>query len=112
MRHLLALVRGGTLHGRHLYVFQLAQLCRTGVAGTLAVLGELRQAGVTLVVVADKLTIVPEREDTTSEMLVFALGLAARLERAAVNDRIAAARERVESDGGAGAVPAAWGATR
>jgi DNA invertase Pin-like site-specific DNA recombinase len=33
-------------------------------------------------------------------VLVFALGLAARLERTAINDRICAARDRIEAEGG------------
>lgn len=89
--------RMGTL--KTLYVFKLDRLVRTGVADTFAVISELRKAGVTLIAVADNLAIVPDKEDVTSEVLVFALGLAARLERAAINDRISAARERVEAEG-------------
>jgi len=90
--------RAGAVH--RLYVFKLDRLVRSGVADAFAVVDELRRAGVTLVAVADNLTIRPDREDTTSEVLVFALGLAAKLERAAINDRIAAARERVAAAGG------------
>lgn len=81
-------------------MFKLDRLVRSGVADTFAVVEELRRAGVTLVAVADNLTIVPNKDDTVSEVLVFALGLAARLERTAINDRICAARERVEAEGG------------
>lgn len=83
-----------------LYVFKIDRLVRTGVADTFAVVDELRRAGVTLVAVSDHLRIVPDHEDVTSEVVVFALGLAARLERSAINDRISAARERIEAEGG------------
>ena len=74
------------------YVFKLDRLVRSGVADTFMVVDGLRRAGVTLVAVADNLKIVPDKEDVTSEVLIFALGLAARLERTAINDRISAAR--------------------
>ncbi len=85
---------------RRLYVFKLDRLCRTGVGDTFTVLGELRTAGVELIAVADNLHLKPGTDDLTSEVFVFALGLAAKLERAAINDRISAARERVERGGG------------
>ena len=83
------------------YVFKLDRLVRSGVADTFMVVNELRKAGVTLVAVADNIKIVPDKEDVTSEVLIFALGLAARLERTAINDRISAARDRIEAEGGA-----------
>jgi DNA invertase Pin-like site-specific DNA recombinase len=88
----------GTL--KTVFTFKLDRLCRSGVADTFAVVDELRRAGVTLIAVADNLTILPNKEDLTSEVLVFALGLAARLERTAINDRIASARARIEAEGG------------
>ncbi len=91
-------VRAGVV--RKVYVFKLDRLVRTGVADTFAVVDEVRRAGAVLVAVADNLTIVPNKEDVTSEVLVFAFSLAAKLERAAINDRIAAARERIEAEGG------------
>jgi len=90
-------VRAGRI--RKLYVFKLDRLSRTGVADTFEVVKELRKAGVTLVAVADNLTVKPDSEDVASECYVFALGLAAKLERAAINDRIAAARCRMAAEG-------------
>jgi DNA invertase Pin-like site-specific DNA recombinase len=69
------------------------------VADTYRVVDELRRAGCMLIAVADNLTIRAGSDDIVSETLVFALALAARLERAAINDRIAAARERLEAEG-------------
>jgi DNA invertase Pin-like site-specific DNA recombinase len=85
---------------RKVYVFKLDRLVRTGVADTFAVVDDVRRGGAVLVAVADNLTIVPDKDDVTSEVLIFAFGLAAKLERTAINDRIAAARERVEAEGG------------
>ena len=93
--------RYGQARGRKtVYVFKLDRLVRSGVADTFAVVDELRRAGVTSIAVADNLKIVPDKEDVTSEVLIFALGLAARLERTAIGERISAARERVEAEGG------------
>lgn len=92
-----ALVRDGKV--TTLYCFKLDRLTRSGVADTYRVVDEFRRGGCTLVAVADNLTIRPGGDDIVSETLVFALALAARLERAAINDRIAAARERLEAEG-------------
>ena len=92
-------VRAGVV--RKVYVFKLDRLVRSGVADTFSVVEEVRRAGAILVAVADNLTILPDKEDVTSEVLVFALGLAAKLERTAINDRISAARDRIEAAGGA-----------
>ena len=97
LQRLLADARMGTL--RTLYVFKLDRLCRTGVADTFRVVEELRSAGVTVHAVADNLVIRPGSDDMVSEVMVFALGLAAKLERTAINDRIAAARTRMEAKG-------------
>ncbi len=85
---------------RKVYVFKLERLVRTGVGDTFAVVDEVRRGGAVLVAVADNLTIVPDKDDVASEVLIFAFGLAAKLERTAINDRIGAARERIEAEGG------------
>ncbi len=51
--------------------------------------------------VADNLLIRPDTDDVVSEVLAFALSLAARIERTAINDRISGARARKELVGGA-----------
>ncbi|HEY2369444.1 MAG TPA: recombinase family protein [Polyangiaceae bacterium] len=103
LKRLLADVRAGKV--RELYVFKLDRLARTGVADTFAIVDTIRRAGATLHAIADGLVIKPG-EDVTSDVLVFALGLAAKLERTAINDRIAAARARMASKG------EAWGRPR
>ena len=49
--------------------------------------------------VADGLHLKPGKDDVVTSVLLFAFSLAAKLERAAINDRIAAARERLEAEG-------------
>jgi DNA invertase Pin-like site-specific DNA recombinase len=97
LRRLLADARAGKL--RELYAFRLDRLCRTGVSDTFRVVSELRAAGVTLHTISDGVTIRPGSDDVVSETLVFALSLAARLERTAINDRIAAARTHMAAKG-------------
>ena len=96
LQRLLADARAGLIS--ELWIFRLDRLTRSGVADTFAVVTELRRAGVTLHSVADGMTIKPG-EDVTSDVLLFALGLAASLERTARNERIAAARTRMEAAG-------------
>lgn len=82
-----------------LYVFKLDRLARTGVADMFAVVQQLRNSGVTIHAVGDNLVIKPDSNDITSEVMIFALGLAAKVERVSINDRIAAARSRLEAAG-------------
>jgi DNA invertase Pin-like site-specific DNA recombinase len=96
LKRLMADVRAGKI--RTLYVFKIDRLTRSGVADTFKIVDELRRSGVTLYSVADNLCIRPG-EDITSDVLVFALGLAARLEWTARNDRVAAARSLAKATG-------------
>jgi DNA invertase Pin-like site-specific DNA recombinase len=100
LQRLLADARAGLVS--EVWVFRVDRLTRSGVADTFAVVGELRRAGVALHSVSDGVTIKPG-EDITSDVFLFALGLAAQIERTAINDRIAAARVRQEARG------EAWG---
>lgn len=98
LERLRADARTGLFH--RLYVFKLDRLTRSGVADTYAVVDDLNKAGVELVAIADGLHIKAGERDVVTDTLLFALGLAAKLERQAINDRIAAARARVEEQGG------------
>lgn len=97
LQRLMADVRAGKLD--RVVVFKVDRLTRSGVSDTFKLIEEFRAAGVTLHAVADNLVIRPDRDDTASECYVFALSLAAKLERAAINDRIAAARVRLDAAG-------------
>jgi DNA invertase Pin-like site-specific DNA recombinase len=91
-------VRTGTV--RRIYSFKIDRFTRTGVADTFALLDEFKRAGCEVVAVADNLHLKPGADDLLTEVFLFALSIAARLERQAINERIAAARDRVEVEGG------------
>lgn len=96
LQRLLSDARAGLF--TELWIFRLDRLTRSGVADTFRVVEELRNAGVTLHSVAEGVTIRPG-QDITSDVFVFALSLAASIERTAINDRIAAARTRMAANG-------------
>lgn len=96
LQQLLADVRHGII--TDLWLFKLDRLTRSGVGDTFRVVTELRKAGVTLHLVADNVVLKPG-EDVVSDVMIFALGLAAGLERTGINDRIAAARTHQEALG-------------
>ena len=81
------------------YVFKLDRFTRSGVADTFTTITELRVAGCTLVAPGDNLLIKPDADDIASEVLIFALALGAKIERQSINERIAAARERLAAEG-------------
>ena len=83
-------------HVKRVYVFKYDRVSRTGVRDLLNIIFEFKQHGAELVAVAD----VVDLAGPAAEMILAALAFAAKLERAAINDRIAAARERVEAEGG------------
>ena len=85
---------------KRLYVFKLDRLTRSGVADTYRVVDELKTAGCELIAVADNLHLKASTNDLVSEVFIFALGLGAKIERQAINERIAAARDRIEAEGG------------
>jgi DNA invertase Pin-like site-specific DNA recombinase len=96
LRRLLTDVRAGHLRGQRLYLFRLDRLTRTGIADTLMTLEELRAHGVEIVSVADGFDLAGPH----AEIIVATMAWAAKMERLAIGERIAAARERVEAEGG------------
>jgi DNA invertase Pin-like site-specific DNA recombinase len=95
LRRLLAQVRAGGLRGQRLYLFRLDRLTRTGIADTLTTLEELRAHGVEVVSVADGFDL----SGPHAEIIVATMAWAAKMERLAIGERVAAARERVEAEG-------------
>lgn len=81
---------------RRLYVFRVDRLTRTGIRDTLAIVDELRRAGVELVSIADGFDL----QGPAAEIILAVMGWAAQMERAALGDRISHARERVAAAGG------------
>jgi DNA invertase Pin-like site-specific DNA recombinase len=96
---LLADVRGGRV--RLVFVYRLDRLTRNGIRDTLRIVEEIRAAGATLETVADGF-----RLGADSDVVVAVLAWAAQMERAAISERIASARQRVEAAGGS------WGRPR
>lgn len=101
LERLRADLRAGRI--RKVYGFRLDRFLRTGPADAFRFAEEVHAAGAELVTVADGLHLKPGPDDVTTTVLLFAFSLAAKLERAAINDRISAARERLASEG------RAWG---
>lgn len=81
---------------RKLYVFKLDRLGRSGIRDTLAVVQELRANGCELASVTETFPL----EGPVGEIVIATIAWAAQMERQAIGDRIAAARERVEASGG------------
>lgn len=82
---------------QRLYLYRLDRLTRSGIADTLAVMEELRRHGCEVVTVADGFDV----NGPAAEVVLAVLSWAARMERLAINERISAARLRVEAEGGA-----------
>jgi DNA invertase Pin-like site-specific DNA recombinase len=80
---------------RRLYVFRLDRLARSGIRDTFEVVEELRAAGVDIVTVADGFNL----DGPAAEVVLAVLAWAAKMERLAINERIAAARLRLEKEG-------------
>ena len=85
--------RGG--HIRRLYIFRLDRLTRSGVRDTLEVVEELRAHGCQIVTVADGFDL----DSQAAEIVLAVMAWAAKMERLAINERISAARDRLEADG-------------
>lgn len=88
-----AQVRAGRI-GR-LYVFKLDRLTRSGIRDTFEVVEELRAHDCELVAVSDGFDL----NGPAAEIVLAVMAWAAKMERLAINERIAAARERVEAEG-------------
>lgn len=91
--------RAGSLRGRRLYVFRLDRLTRSGIRDTLAVIEELRDGGCEVVSITDGFDL----SGPAAEIIISVMAWASAMELRAKNERIAAARERMESEG------KAWG---
>lgn len=81
----------------HLFVYRLDRLTRRGIRDTLALLDELQSHGVRVETIADGFSL----DGPARDVVVSVLAWAAQMERAAIGERIAAARVRVEASGGA-----------
>lgn len=81
---------------QRLYVFRLDRLARSGIRDMLGTLDELKANGCRVVTVADGFDL----DGPAAEIVIAVMAWAAQMERLALGERIAAARARVERDGG------------
>lgn len=97
-RTALAELRSAVQRGavRRVYVFRIDRLTRSGIRDTLNVVEEFRAHGAQLVTVADGFSL----EGPASDVVLAVLAWAAQMERAALGERISAARARIEAAGG------------
>jgi len=79
-----------------LYVFKLDRVARSGIRDTLEVVEELRAHGCEVVSVTDGFSL----EGPAAEVILAVMAWGAKMERLAINERISAARERIEAEGG------------
>src|SRR6266849_121299 len=81
---------------RRLYLFRLDRLTRSGIRDTFDVIEELRGHGCEVVSVADGFSL----EGPAAEVILAVMAWGRKMERLAINERISAARERIEAEGG------------
>lgn len=93
-------VRAGAL--RRIYIYRLDRLTRSGIRDTLDVLEELRANGCEIVTVSDGFDL----SGPYAEVIIAVMSWAAQMERLAINERISAARDRLEAEGRAWGRPA------
>lgn len=86
-------VRGGEL--RRVYVFRLDRLVRTGPRDMLNLVHEFEACGCELVTLADGFSL----DGPARDFILSGIAWAAKLERDANTERLAAARERIERAG-------------
>ena len=87
-------VRAGTV--ARVYVYRLDRLARTGIRDTFEVIEEARAHGVELVSVADGFDL----QGPAADVIIAVMAWAAKQENTVRRERIAAARKRVEAEGG------------
>lgn len=84
---------------RRLYTYRLDRLTRSGIRDTFELIEELRAHGVDVVTVADGFGL----DGPAAEVVLAVMAWSAKMERLAINERISAARDRLEAEG------RAWG---
>jgi DNA invertase Pin-like site-specific DNA recombinase len=97
-RAALASLRHAVRRGEHkkVYVFRIDRLSRAGVLATFTVVDDLTRNGCSVATVADAFDL----DGPAGPIVLAVLATCAEMERKALSDRISAARERVEREGG------------
>lgn len=94
LQQLRAAVRAGRV--RRLYVWRIDRLTRSGIRDTFDLVEEFRRGGAELVTVSDGFDL----SGPGADVVLAVMAWAAQMERAAIGERIRAARARVEAEGG------------
>ncbi len=79
-----------------IYLYKLDRLTRSGIADTLTVVEELKRYGCEIITVADGFDL----DGPAAEIILAVMAWSAKMERQAIGERISAARDRVEAEGG------------
>lgn len=77
--------------GDTVLVSELSRLARSSTLELGAIIQDIRERGATLVVVGDNLTFAPDAIDLQAELMLNALGVAARIERDLISSRTTSA---------------------
>jgi DNA invertase Pin-like site-specific DNA recombinase len=80
---------------RRIYVWRLDRIARTGIKDLFDVIEEWRSLGVDLVTLTDGFAL----DGPAADVILAVMAWAARMERVAINERISAARDRLEAEG-------------
>jgi DNA invertase Pin-like site-specific DNA recombinase len=83
-------------HFRRLYLFRVDRLARSGIRDTFEIVEELHGHGVEIVTIADGFSL----DGPAADVVLAVMAWAAKAERLATAERISAARERIEAEGG------------
>lgn len=96
-RPALAQLRADIQAGRaaRLYVYRIDRLARTGIRDTLEILDECKRCGCVVVNLADGFAL----DGPVAEVIIAVMAWANKMERLAICERIADARERMEAEG-------------
>lgn len=94
LHELLEAVRRGELS--KVYVFRIDRLSRGGIRDTMATVDALRAHGCSVATVADGFDL----DGPAGDVVLAVMAWAAQMERAALGERISAARGRIEAAGG------------
>jgi DNA invertase Pin-like site-specific DNA recombinase len=87
-----------------LYVYRIDRLARTGIRDTLEILDECKRCGCVVVNLADGFAL----DGPVADVVIAVMAWSAQMERLAINERIAAARLRMEAEGKGWGRPASY----
>lgn len=91
-----------------LYVYRLDRLARTGIRDTLDIVEECKRCGCAITNLADGFAL----DGPVAEVVIAVMAWANKMERLTIEERLHAARERIEAEGGTWGRPASFDAAK